>query len=92
MSLRNRDRITVEKDGEEIEVFNWVTVKQPAIVRGSNPVVDKADPKIGAGDSMMDPDAVTEWVAEEVWAEYSIDVEDQGIDVIDPIAEEVTVL
>lgn len=90
--LQRKDRLTVARDGEEIEVFNWVNVSQPAIVRGSNPVVEKFDPDIGAGDSPMKPKAVTTWVAEELWHEFSIEVEDHDIEVIDPTAEEVDVL
>lgn len=92
VGLRNRDRITVVKDGEEIEVFNWVNLKQPAVVRGGNPTVEKFDAEIGAGDSSAAPDAITTWVAEELDWEFGIDPEDQGIDVIDPTDEEVTVV
>ena len=92
MKTQLRDRITVVKDGEEIEVYNWVNIKQPAIVRGNNPVVETFDCDIGAGDSTMKPDAITEWVAEELWHEFSIsesDLREKGIGVIDVESEEV---
>ncbi|WP_157884863.1 hypothetical protein [Halorubrum aethiopicum] len=92
--LRRRDRLSViDEDGEEREVFGWVTIERTSTVRGSNPVVDHGEPTISAGDAIgMDPDAVTHWVAQEVEDEFLIDVRDHGIDVIDPTSEEVTVL
>lgn len=90
--LRQRDTLTVDVDGEELEVYGWVNIERRTTVRGSNPVVDHGDAKIGAGDSRMDPDAVTHWVAEEVEHEFGIDVQDHDIRVIDPTDEEVDVL
>jgi len=92
MTLQHRDRIVVDRDGEQVEVFNWVNIKQPAVVRGGNPVVEKFEAEIGAGDMSKTPEAVTEWVAEELWHEFGIEVEDYGIEVIDPTDEEVQVL
>ena len=95
METQLRDRITVVKDGEEIEVFNWVNIEQPAIVRGNNPVVEKFDCNIGAGDSPRTPDAITHWVAEELWHAFDVsesDLRQMGIDVIDVESEEVDVL
>ena len=95
MNPNLQERLTVVKDGEEIEVFNWVNIKQPAVVRGHNPVVEKFDAEIGAGDSPMTPDAVTHWVAEELWHEFGIsdnDLREKGIDVIDVESEEVDVV
>lgn len=90
--LRRKDRITVERDGEEVEVFNWANVRRFSTVRASNPVVSHDDTRIGAGDSTMKPDAVTHWVAEELDAEFSINPEKHGIEVIDVTSDEVTVL
>jgi hypothetical protein len=92
MRLQHRDRITVQRDGEEIEVFNWVNVQVPAVVRGGNPVVEKFDPDIGAGDSPIKPDAVTHWVAEELDVEFGIHPEDHGIEVVDVESDEVSVV
>lgn len=86
------DRVTVvDEDGIEVEVFNWVTVQTMARVRGNNPVVQRFDDeaKIGAGDSPVKPDAVTQRVDEELQEEFNIDVRDHDIRVIDPTAEEV---
>jgi len=92
MNLQHRDRITVYKDGEEVEVFNWVNIKQPAVVRGGNRVVEKFTAEIGAGDMRKAPEAVTHWVAEELEDNFGIDPTDNGIEVIDPTSEEVDVL
>jgi len=89
MNLQQRDRITIERDGEEIEVFNRVNIRQPAVVHGGNPPVEKFDAEIGAGDSPKTPEAVTEWVANELWHEFGIGVADHGIKVIDPDPDEV---
>jgi hypothetical protein len=89
--LQRRERIEVERDGEELVVFNCVNIKQPAVVRGSNPVVEKFEAEIGAGDSPMKPDAVTHWVAEELDVEFGIDPTDQGIEVVDVTSDEVGV-
>jgi len=86
------ERLTVRIDGEELEVYNWVNLKQPAVVRGHNPAVEKFAAEIGAGDSPMKPDAITEWVAEELWHEFNIVVENHDIEIIDPTDEAVTVL
>jgi len=90
--LQRRERIDVLVDGEERIVYNWVNIRQPAIVRGHNPVVDHFEADIGAGDSPETPDAVTHWVAKELYHEFAIEPEDHGIDVIDPTSEEVDVL
>lgn len=92
MTLRHRDLITVERDGEEIDVFNWVNVSQPAVVRGGNPTVETFEANIGAGDMAKKPEAVTPWIAEELWHEFSIEVEDYDIEVVNPDNEEVRVL
>ena len=94
-NLQRKERLTVARNDEEIEVFNWVNILQPAVVRGHNPVVEKFDAEVGAGDSSMTPDAVTHWVAEELWHEFYIDekdLEQRDIDVIDVTSEEVDVL
>lgn len=90
--LLRKERIPVARDGEEIDVFNWATVMQAARVRGHNPVHETLDTSIGAGDSRMDPDAVTPWLAEELRATCNVDPEEHGIEIIDPMAEGVDVL
>jgi len=90
---RLSERLTVSIGGEEREVYNWVNVKQPAVVRGHNPTVETFSAEIGAGDSPETPSAVTEWVAKELWHEFSIDLSRRDdIDVIDIESDEVTVL
>lgn len=92
LSLRKQERITVRRDGEELDIFNWVTVERATRVRGHNPTVQYFEPTIGAGDSKRKPDAVTPWVAEELRSEMNIDVEDHGIEVVDPESDDVEVL
>ncbi|MCL9818346.1 hypothetical protein [Natronocalculus amylovorans] len=91
MNPKHADRLTVLHDGEEIEVFNWVNIEQPSVVRGIGQI-EQFDPQIGAGDSPTTPDAVTDWVAELLDAEYHINVERLGIEVVDVESEEVHVL
>lgn len=91
MNVQHHDRITVAKDDEEIEVFNWVNISQPAIVRGIGDI-EKFHPDIGAGDSSMKPDAVTTWVAEELWHEFGIEMENYDIEVIDVESDEIQIL
>lgn len=89
--LELQERIKVERDGEQIDVYNWVNVSKPMVIRGHNPTHETFEAEIGAGDSPKTPDAVTHWVAEEMRYE-GIDPEDHGIDVIDPTADGVHVL
>lgn len=90
--LIRKERMTVEKDGEEVEVFNWANVQQRHVVRGHNPIRETFGADIGAGDSSRKPEAVTHWLATELFHELNIEVEDQGIEVIDPTSDEVNVL
>jgi len=92
MRLQHRDRIGVYRDGEELEVFNWVNIKQPSVVRGGNPLVRKFDAEIGAGDMARTPEAVTTWVADELRREFHIDPEDHGIEVVDVESDDVDIL
>lgn len=91
MDLTGRDRILVEKDGEEIEIFNHVSVSTHHYVNSINGY-ETFEPTISKGD-MGDgpkPEAVTPRVAEMLRHEFHAEVEDLGIDVIDPESEEVT--
>ena len=91
--ITGRDRLTVEHDGEEIEVFNHVSVAQYHYVNSVNgyetfePDISKGD--MGGGPS---PEYVTERVAELLYHEFGIEVEQHGIEAIDLDADEVTVL
>ena len=92
MNPRRRDRLDVVRDGEEIEVFNWVNVDRSAQVYAGAGQIEYFEGDIGAGDSSMTPDAVTKWIAEELSHEFNIYVEDHGIEVVDIESEEVDVL
>lgn len=98
MSLRHQERITVEKDGEEIDVWNFLNVTLACQVRGGNPVTEEfpGDHRITMGGGGTEPDYVTSWVAEELWHNYDIDLFDGhrefDIEVVDLEDDEVTVL
>ncbi|MDS0280036.1 hypothetical protein NDI85_19820 [Halomicroarcula sp. S1AR25-4] len=90
------DTFTEEEDGEtvvyeKVEVFNWVNVEVPAVVRGSN-TVERFEADIGAGDSASTPDAVTHWLATMLDVEFGIRLSEYDIEVVDVTADEVFVL
>ncbi|QLG47868.1 hypothetical protein [Natrinema halophilum] len=93
MELTGRDRITVEKDGEEVEVFNHASVSTHHYANSINGY-DTFEPTVSKGDlgSGPKPEAVTPRLANVLRDEFHADVEDMGIDVIDPESEEVDVL
>lgn len=84
----------IDENGDEVDIYNWVTVKTVSRVRGHNPVFEQFedDVRIGAGDSWMHPEAVTPEVAEELQDARGIDVRDHDIRVVDPTDEEVDIL
>ena len=94
--LRRREKFTVVRDGEEIEVFNEVNVKQVKKKRVNIPaaVIESfdEDPEIGAGGTSRTPDAVTHWVADDPDYALGIDPEEYGIEVIDPADDDVEVV
>jgi len=90
MSLKHRDTIEVYRDGEQITVYNWANVNQPAVLRGGNPTVELFDCAIGAGDSPETPDYITEWLAVQLEIEFGIDPSRHGIEVIDIESDEVS--
>lgn len=92
MSLKHHDTIPVElADGTEVDVYNWVNLREvkESVVR---PNTSETWPQveIGAGDSSRTPEAVTKWLAERLWGEFDIDVENHGIGVVDVESDEVT--
>lgn len=91
--LKRQDRLHVrmEVDGTELTVYNWVTVGQVATARGTG-TIEYTRSEVHAGDSTTKPDAVTHWVAHELVDEFGIDPAGQGIAVIDPTDDGVTVL
>ena len=90
--LTGRDVITVDRDGEEIEVYNHVTVTKQHYVNSVNGH-DSFDGPVEAGDGGIgEPDAVTPRIAYLLDSEFGVDVEQHGIEVIDPEDDEVTVL
>ncbi len=56
--------------------------------------LDDDEPDIAKGDMGVgpQPEAVTERVADLLWSEFNIEVEDPGIEVIDPEDDDVQVL
>lgn len=93
--LRQQDVITVHRDGEEVEVYNWVSLErtQRAVLRGdlTSENYDE-DPTVMDGEGVLVPEAVTQWVADDLAREYNVDVTECGIDVIDVESDEVDVL
>ena len=76
MTEPRNDRYTVVRDGEELEVFNHVTVPQEHYVNAVNGYETFNGP-IKAGDGGIGkPEAVTERVATLLWDEFSIDLDD----------------
>lgn len=91
--LTGRDRITVERDGEELEVFNNVSVTTYHYVNSVNGH-ERLDHRIAKGD-MGDgppPEAVTARVARILQDEWWIDPEIDGIEVIDVTDDDVGVI
>lgn len=93
--LTGRDQLTVVVDGEEVEVWNSVSVSTHHFVNSVNGY-ETFEPSIAMGDMGVGPapEAVTERVADLLRSEWHIDVEDldDDIRVIDPDDEEVDVL
>ena len=93
--LTKKDTILVERDGEQIEVHNWVSFKriERAVVRGSR-MSEKFDsrPSVEDGEGYKKPEAVTTWVADDLSGNFGIDVEKLDIEVIDVESDEVTLL
>lgn len=73
------------EDGEELEVYDHVSVQTRHYVNSVNGY-ETFDPLISMGDlgNGPKPEAVTERVADILWSEWMIDVEDHGIEVVDP--------
>jgi len=96
MNLRHQERITVEKDGEEIDVCNFLNVTMAHQVRGGNPTQETfyGSSRIEIGGGGPQPDYVTEWVAEELWHGHGIylPTEEFDIEVVDIESDDVTVL
>lgn len=91
--MTNRDVVVVENaDGEQVEVFNHVSVVERHYVNAVNGY-ETFDPIVSKGDGMSEkPDAVTPRVARLLYDEFGADVDELEIEVIDPEDEEVTVL
>jgi hypothetical protein len=87
---KHRDRLTVMRDGEELEVFNWCSLMQHHIIHPATQ--ETRPPDIERGDGGTTPKYVTEWLADRLWHEYDVHVQDYGIETIDIESDEVTVL
>lgn len=97
MQRRRRERFTVVRDDgdEELEVYNWINFQrlEKWVVWGHGMAeCFNEGPEIGAGDSSMTPEAVTQWLADELAREHNINVTKLGIEVIDVESDEVDVL
>jgi len=93
VDVTGRDVLTVERDGEQIEVYNHVSVSRHYYVNSVNDYEEfKASLSKGDMSEGSEPEAVTDRLARLLWGEFGITVEDRGIDVIDLADDEVTVL
>lgn len=95
-NLQIQDRIEVEKDGEELEVWNFLNVTPAYQFRGGNPTKEEFPDlhRIEAGGGAGSVDYVTTWVAEELWHDLGIDLDRDRweIEVVDVESDEVAVL
>lgn len=91
--LEHGERATVMRDGEEIEVFDHVSVSQHHYVNSVNGY-ETFEPDIAMGDMGRgpEPEAVTKRVADLLWHEFSIEVEKEGIEVVDMSDSDIKVL
>lgn len=88
VTLKQRDRIPVEVGGDELVLFNHVTVRHPQYVRPGE--VETRDPIIYEGNRPIEgADAITHWVAREL-AELGVAVPGY-VDIVDPTEDPVTV-
>lgn len=91
--MTHGDRIHVLRDGEELEVFNHVSISQHHYVNSVNghetfePDIVKGD--LGRGPP---PEYVTERIADVLWHEFGIEVEQHDIEVVDIDSDEVELI
>lgn len=78
----------IEVDGEKYTLVEEVqVVEHKEFSRG---LVDHFDPLIRVdGDPIPNDYAVPQWLANEVFYECGVDLEEQGVTVVDPESEEV---
>lgn len=89
--LKRRDTITVERDGEQIEVYNWCTVDECHRVRPGE--TETFEPRVWAGDAIgVEPDAITHWLARYLTEAVDIRVSRLDVEVINPTKDGVTVV
>lgn len=96
MTLRHRENIKVEKDGEKIRVWNFLNVDPAYQVRGGNPSLETFpdEHRIEGGGGAGPVDYVTSWVAKSLRDEVGIDLSRDrwSIEVVDVESDDVTVL
>ena len=88
--LKLCDSLTVRRDDEELEVFNWCSLTQYHTVRLTTQ--ETWTPDIERGDGGPTPEYVTEWLADCLWNQYGVEVENHDIETIDIESDEVSVL
>lgn len=77
-----QERYRVERDGEQIEVFNHASVKQFHYVNAFGGD-ESFEPVVTAGDAEYKPDYVTERLANYLWHAFGIEVEKLDIGVVE---------
>jgi hypothetical protein len=93
VNLTGKDRILVERQGEEVEVFNHENVSTHHYVNSINGYESfEGDVYPGDYPAGEPPEAVTPRVTRLLYDEFGIDVASLGIETIDPNDPEVVVL
>lgn len=93
INVTGKDRIPVEIDDEQIDVYNHVSVSTHHYVNSINGY-ETFDGTVAAGDDSHNapPEAVTDRLAHLLDDEFDINVREQGITVVDLESDEVTLL
>jgi len=96
-SKTRRERLTVEYDDEEVEVANSARVteqKEHHVVAAREHETFEApnSPRIVVDGFGGKPEYATEQLAQYLWDQFSIDLNEHDIEVVDIDSDEVTVL
>jgi len=86
------DRILVDRDGEEIEIFDWVSVRQEHRVHSTGGYETFIGPILAGDGGLGEPDAITPRIAELIQSEFGVSertLDERGIEVVDPDSNEV---
>jgi len=96
-SRTRRERFTAEYDGEKVEIANSVRIteqKEHHVVAAREHETFEApnSPRIVVDGFGGRPEYVTEQLAQYLWDQFGIDLDEHDIEVVDIDSDEVTVL